>query len=372
MSNLQSTVIMKTDLAKFTDRVAISSESDLTKLLGIHKNIVTDVVSGSGGRIVKGEGDSFWIVFPSVTTAAIAAVEIQQELQIVQAGLPDDRTLQIRIAITLGDVLHQENDIFGDSANLAARIEAITPPNEIYLSQCAWLALNKAEIGNSFVDRYNLKGINEAERVYKINQKHKTRIIKNQFIVFTDAALFRSFVDSESMERVEAALAKLEHIMHDACEEYGGIIRQTIADAFFITFSEADFAFKCLLRFGQNWQEYIDKNDMNLHIRIGVSKGTLNIFRSFIYGTSVDIAARLESWGRYLYADQPRTLVVLKKSIFDQCKSHEILERMSLVNKDVILKNYAEVNNISQDQALKWFNFTTEKLKEDIYEFIIS
>lgn len=362
---------MKTDLAKFTDRVAISSESDLTKLLGIHKNIVTDAVSGSGGRIVKGEGDSFWIVFPSVTTAAIAAVEIQQELQIVQAGLPDDRTLQIRIAITLGDVIHQENDIFGDSANLAARIEAITPPNEIYLSQCAWLALNKAEIGNSFVDRYNLKGVKEAERVYKINQKHKTRIIKNQFIVFTDAALFRSFVESESMERVEAALAQLEHLMHDACEEYGGIIRQTIADAFFITFSEADLAFKCLLRFGQNWQEYIEKNDINLHIRIGVSKGTLNIFRSFIYGTSVDIAARLEVFGKYLYSDQPRTVVVLKKSIFDQCKSREILERMSRVKKEVIIKNYADVRKISEDQALEWFNFFTGKFKEDVYEFRI-
>ncbi|WP_432812932.1 adenylate/guanylate cyclase domain-containing protein [Pantanalinema sp. GBBB05] len=60
--------------------------------------------------------------------------------------------------------------MFGDSVNLAARIESVTPAGETYLSQAAWLALNKAEVSTEFVDSFSLKGMSEPEKVYRINQ----------------------------------------------------------------------------------------------------------------------------------------------------------------------------------------------------------
>lgn len=101
MDNLRSTVIMKTDLASFTDRVAQSSPADIADILNIHKELVSMVVAKNSGSIIKGEGDSFWIIFPSVRIAAVSAVEIQQELQIAQVGVPDEGRLHVRIAISL-------------------------------------------------------------------------------------------------------------------------------------------------------------------------------------------------------------------------------------------------------------------------------
>lgn len=82
MNNLQSTVIMKTDLVNFTGRVSVASQADLSDLLRIQKDLISKVVSSNNGKMIKGEGDSFWIIFPSVTIAAISAVEIQQEFRV--------------------------------------------------------------------------------------------------------------------------------------------------------------------------------------------------------------------------------------------------------------------------------------------------
>lgn len=81
-----------------------------------------------------------------------------QELRRLQSGKSDDNRLSIRVMIALGDVLHQDRDIFGDTVNFTATIESITPQNEIYCSQAAWLALNKAEVQTSFVNEFSWKG----------------------------------------------------------------------------------------------------------------------------------------------------------------------------------------------------------------------
>ena len=63
MEGILSTVIMKTDLAGFTDRVSTSSHGDLSELLKKHDSIIRGVIDKNGGKIIKGEGDSFWITF---------------------------------------------------------------------------------------------------------------------------------------------------------------------------------------------------------------------------------------------------------------------------------------------------------------------
>ena len=104
MGNPRSTVIMKTDLAGFTDRVAKSSHRDLSELLGKHDKIISDVVERHAGTIIKGEVIPFGLPFPAVSTASLAAKEIQRDLQHAQVGSSDEDRLAIRIAITVGDV----------------------------------------------------------------------------------------------------------------------------------------------------------------------------------------------------------------------------------------------------------------------------
>ena len=139
-TTLRTTAILKTDVAGSTPRFRELPEADLAVLLSDHRALLTRVAAAHDGHIVKPEGDGFWLAFPSVTAAAQAAMSMQEELQLAQTNKGDDR-LAMRIVLTLGDVLHQEGALIGDAVVLAARIEGLTPPDEIYLSSAAWLAM---------------------------------------------------------------------------------------------------------------------------------------------------------------------------------------------------------------------------------------
>jgi len=316
MNSLQSTVIMKTDLVNFTGRVSVASQADLSDLLRIQKDLISKVVSSNNGKMIKGEGDSFWIIFPSVTIAAISAVEIQQEFRVEQAGLPDTETLSIRIAITIGDILHQEGDIFGDAVNLAARIESITPPNEIYLSHAAWLVLNKAEIGNSFVKDFELKGISDKESIYRIDQRHKTRIIKDQAVVFTDLRSFSGFKDKFSIDDVENVIGKMEEIARHACDSNGGTIRATIGDAHFMTFPTATAAIHGILTIMDHWDTYIAETGYPTPMALGAHIADVYIFRSCIYGDQINKAALIESLCRSAHSELDRSVALISDQVY--------------------------------------------------------
>ena len=85
------------------------------------------------GHIIKAAGDGYWLEFPSVTAAAKAAIEMQEALRLTQLNRGDDR-IAIRIVIALGDIAVQDGDFIGDAFALATRVEAVTPPDEIYLT----------------------------------------------------------------------------------------------------------------------------------------------------------------------------------------------------------------------------------------------
>ncbi len=318
MNNLKATVIMKTDLVNFTGRVASSSEADLSGILRVQKDLINGVVSKNNGKVIKGEGDSFWVVYPSVTMAAISAVEIQQEFRVEQAGLSDTDALSIRIAITIGDVLHQEGDIFGDAVNLAARIEAITPPDEIYLSHAAWLVLNKAEIGNSYVDKFDLKGMSSKERIYRIDQQHKTRIIRGQTAIFTDLRNFSGFKNEYSIEDVENVIAKMEEVARAACDSNGGTIRATIGDAHFMTFANAEAAIKGILKILTEWDVFLKETGYPTFTALGAHIADVYIFRSCIYGEQINKAALIESLCRSAHPELDRSVALISNQIYDE------------------------------------------------------
>ena len=158
MTTLRTTVIMKTDIQGSTVRFRALLEADLEALLTEHRQFVSRLAAAHEGRIVKPEGDGFWVVFPSVTAGSLAAMRMQEELRLAQPTRGEDR-LMMRIVFTLGDVLHQEGALVGDAVVLAARIEDITPPDEIYLSAGAWLAMNQAEVRTSFVDTFTCQRV---------------------------------------------------------------------------------------------------------------------------------------------------------------------------------------------------------------------
>jgi hypothetical protein len=87
----------------------------------------------------------------------------------------------------------------GDAVVLATRIETITPPDEIYMSAAAWLAMNQAEVRTSFVDSFALKGLTDPVAVYRVEQTHRMRVISDQYIVLTDLQGFGAIAEGSSV-----------------------------------------------------------------------------------------------------------------------------------------------------------------------------
>jgi len=204
--------------------------------------------------------------------------------------------LGIRAAITVGDILHQENDSIGVTMSLTARIEKLTPPDEIYLSQAAWLVLNKAEVQTSFVNEFVLKGFSEPEKAYKVDQKFRTRILTDQVIVFTDAKGFTQFVKSNGTEEVESFLLDCDDLINSICEKYEGVVRQVNGDQYFLTFAECMQTMAALEELCRNWKSILER--YGIGISIGVHKGNLNVIRSYVYSDDIHTTIYLSEFNR--------------------------------------------------------------------------
>jgi class 3 adenylate cyclase len=214
---------MKTDISGSTVRLRALPEAGLHALLIEHRAFLNRHAAAHEGRTVKPEGDGFWLVFASVTAAALAAMAMQEELRLAQPNKADDR-LAMRIVITLGDVLHEEGALVGDTVVLTTRIESVTPPDEIYLSAAAWLAVNQAEIRTAFVDTFPLKGFSDSASVYRVEQTHRTRVIANQYIVVTDLRNFGRIVETVPMTTVEKILEALFELANRVAREFSGTV----------------------------------------------------------------------------------------------------------------------------------------------------
>jgi class 3 adenylate cyclase len=291
MTGLCLAAIMKTDIGGSTPRFRALGESDLTALLVQHRELIGNVSAAHGGQIVKSAGDGFWILFPSATGAALAATAMQEELAQTQSNKGDDR-FAMRIVVTLGDVLHEGGDIFGDAVNLAARIETVTPVDEIYISAAARLAVTDAEVRTTLVDAFALKGFVEPVPVYRIEPQHRTQIFTDQYIVWSDLRGFGGFSQNAPVAQVEIVLDMLLHLVGEVCRAFGGIIRFNVGDAHCMTFDDPDEALAAAQRLVKDWDTFNERVSA-CTIAVAVHKGSFNLFRSIAYGSDLNIAAQI-------------------------------------------------------------------------------
>jgi class 3 adenylate cyclase len=289
MTTWRTTVIMKTDIKSSTARFRALPDVELAALLREHRAFVSRLAAVHDGRIVKPEGDGFWLVFPSVTAAALAARTMQEELRLARVGKGDDR-LAMRIVLSLGDVLHQEGALVGDAVVLAARIEEITPPDEIYLSAAAWLVVNQAEVRTSLVDAFALKGFLQPVPVYQVEQTHRSRVITEQYIVITDLRNYTALVARSSMAEMEQILDRLFELIDHGCRECSGTNRFEAGDLYCMTFPDPSLAMAAVERLEKEWDAFDRGKGLGCPINIVVHKGEIYAFRSFLYGIDLNVA----------------------------------------------------------------------------------
>jgi TolB-like protein/class 3 adenylate cyclase len=127
--------IMAADVAGYSRLMGTDEEGTHERLKAHRRQIIDPKIRGHHGRIVKNTGDGVLVEFSSVIDAVHCAVEIQRAMVDRDADLSEDRRIRLRIGINLGDVIVDEDDIFGDGVNVAARLEALADPGGICISR---------------------------------------------------------------------------------------------------------------------------------------------------------------------------------------------------------------------------------------------
>jgi adenylate cyclase len=134
-----------------------------------HKNVMASRIERYRGRVVDSPGDNLLAEFGSVVDAVECAVEIQRELKNKNDDLPDDRKMAFRIGIHLGDVLEEEDRIYGDGVNIAARLEGLAESGSICISRTTYDSVkDKLPFGYAYLGEHTVKNISEPVRVYRV------------------------------------------------------------------------------------------------------------------------------------------------------------------------------------------------------------
>ncbi len=126
--------ILAADVVGYSRLVGENEAGTLEALKAVRADFVDSKITQQQGRIVKLTGDGMLVEFRSVVNAARCAAEIQRGMRDRNADLPQDRRIEFRIGVNLGDVIVEGEDIFGDGVNVAARLESIAEPGGITVS----------------------------------------------------------------------------------------------------------------------------------------------------------------------------------------------------------------------------------------------
>lgn len=161
--------IMFTDIKSFSKKMNENEEIAM-QLLRVHDDTLKAIIEKYDGKIVKAIGDAFMVDFSSAVNAVKCAIEAQESFWKYNQGKETElERLEIRIGIHLGDVITDGNDIFGDGVNIASRIESVTEPNRICISQDVFSQIkNKMSVKTFMMGSIQLKNIPEPVDVYEI------------------------------------------------------------------------------------------------------------------------------------------------------------------------------------------------------------
>ena len=153
--------IICADVAGYS-RMMGADEAGTHAAFKAHRSAIYPIILNHGGRIVKNTGDGFLLEFPSVVSAIEAAVAMQQLMAERNSQLPADRVMRFRLGVHMGDVISDEDEVFGDGVNIAVRLEAIAVPGGVAVSAKAYT--RPASTSATFVDAgvHRFKNIDEA------------------------------------------------------------------------------------------------------------------------------------------------------------------------------------------------------------------
>ena len=161
--------VLAADVAGYSRLMGADEEGTLAHLKTLRKTLVDPAIASHRGRIVKTTGDGMLAEFASAVDAVRCAIEVQRGLAEQNAAAPEVRRLEYRIGIHVGDIIFDDNGIFGDGVNIAARLEGIAEPGGVCVSDDAQRQI-RGKVDTAFEDMgpQNLKNIAEPMRTWRL------------------------------------------------------------------------------------------------------------------------------------------------------------------------------------------------------------
>ena len=158
------TAILSADVVGYS-RLMGDDEEFTIQTLNSHRDLMTALIEQYSGRVVDAVGDNLLAEFTSASDAVHCAVAVQMKLKKKNENLSDSRKMHFRIGINIGDIVHENNRIYGDGVNIAARIESLADSGGISISRNIYnLIKKKLDFEYEYLGEHSVKNISDPVR----------------------------------------------------------------------------------------------------------------------------------------------------------------------------------------------------------------
>jgi adenylate cyclase len=162
------TAILSADVEGYS-RLMGDDEEATVRTLTAYRDVLSTLIQQHNGKVLDSPGDNLLAEFVSVVDAVQCAVAVQKEIKARNDQLPENRRMQFRIGINLGDVIQEEDRIYGDGVNIAARLEGLAEPGGICISKTAFDHIeSKLPYGYDFIGEQTVKNIAKPVGAYRV------------------------------------------------------------------------------------------------------------------------------------------------------------------------------------------------------------
>jgi len=162
------TAILSADVEGYS-RLMGDDEEATVRTITAYREVMVTLIQQHNGKVLDSPGDNLLAEFVSVVDAVQCAVAVQKEINARNTELPENRKMQFRIGINLGDVIQEEERIYGDGVNIAARLEGLSEPGGICISKTAFVHIeSKLPYGYEFLGDQTVKNIAKPVGAYRV------------------------------------------------------------------------------------------------------------------------------------------------------------------------------------------------------------